>query len=79
MSEQDKLEPGNELDSSLSQPENCILNKTESSEVDEKEEYGKSDQVIRIGIYFLINLSVFSHFNFIRCYNFRYPLFIFKF
>ncbi|XP_060542046.1 cAMP-regulated phosphoprotein 21 isoform X4 [Pantherophis guttatus] len=45
MSEQDKLEAGNELDSSLSQPENCILNKTESSEVDEKEEYGKSDQL----------------------------------
>ncbi|XP_026535319.1 cAMP-regulated phosphoprotein 21 [Notechis scutatus] len=46
MSEQDKLEEvGNELDSALSQPENCILNKTESSEVDEKEGYGKSDQL----------------------------------
>ncbi|XP_063160166.1 cAMP-regulated phosphoprotein 21 isoform X2 [Candoia aspera] len=45
MSEQGKLEEaGNELDSALSQPENCILNKTESSEVDEKEENGKSDQ-----------------------------------
>lgn len=69
MSEQDKLEEaGNELDSALSQSENCVLNKTESSEADEKEGYGKSDQVLRIGIYFLIKLSSFSHFNFIRCY-----------
>ncbi|XP_039192848.1 cAMP-regulated phosphoprotein 21 isoform X3 [Crotalus tigris] len=46
MSEQDKLEEaGNELDSALSQSENCVLNKTESSEADEKEEYGKSDQL----------------------------------
>ncbi|KAM6449720.1 cAMP-regulated phosphoprotein 21 isoform 2-T5 [Liasis olivaceus] len=45
MSEQGKLEEaGNELDSALSQPENCILSKTENSEVDEKEENGKSDQ-----------------------------------
>lgn len=42
MSEQGKgEEAGNEQDSAISQQENCIL----SSEVDEKEENGKSDQV----------------------------------
>ncbi|XP_061442866.1 cAMP-regulated phosphoprotein 21 isoform X3 [Rhineura floridana] len=45
MSEQGKTEEaGNEQDSAISQQENCILNKTESPEADEKEENGKSDQ-----------------------------------
>lgn len=42
MSEQGKAEEaGNEQDSSISQQENCIHNKTESSEVDEKDENGQ--------------------------------------
>ncbi|XP_054847281.1 cAMP-regulated phosphoprotein 21 isoform X6 [Eublepharis macularius] len=45
MSEQGKAEDaGNEQDSALSQQENCIHNKTEGSERDEKDENGKSDQ-----------------------------------
>ncbi|XP_062986116.1 cAMP-regulated phosphoprotein 21 isoform X3 [Elgaria multicarinata webbii] len=45
MSEQGKAEEaGNEQDSAISQQENCIFNKTESSEADDKEENGKSDQ-----------------------------------
>lgn len=42
MSEQGKAEEaGNEQDSSISQQENCIHNKTESSEIDEKDENGQ--------------------------------------
>ncbi|XP_060103582.1 cAMP-regulated phosphoprotein 21 isoform X3 [Heteronotia binoei] len=42
MSEQGKAEEaGNEQDSSISQQENCIHNKTESSETDEKDENGQ--------------------------------------
>ncbi|XP_077160147.1 cAMP-regulated phosphoprotein 21 isoform X2 [Paroedura picta] len=42
MSEQGKTEEaGNEQDSSISQQENCIHNKTESSELDEKDENGQ--------------------------------------
>ena len=45
MSEQGKgEEAGNEQDSAVSQQENCIL----SSEADEKEENGKSDQVRKL-------------------------------
>ncbi|KAF7247957.1 cAMP-regulated phosphoprotein 21 [Varanus komodoensis] len=45
MSEQGKAEEaGNEQDSAISQQENCILNTTECSEADDKEENGKSDQ-----------------------------------
>lgn len=42
MSEQGKAgESGNELGSAISQQENCILNTTEGSEADDKDENGQ--------------------------------------
>ncbi|XP_066483462.1 cAMP-regulated phosphoprotein 21 [Tiliqua scincoides] len=50
MSEQGKAgETGNELDSAISQQENCILNTTESSEADDKDENGQQKKRFKSG------------------------------